>query len=185
MPFNLFDKFKEKESLVVDYSFVISLALLILIIFSYSMLAFKVYLQKIEILTIENNIASYTTDREKEYDKKYSDYRKKIQDYTTIISQHKISSNVFAFIEEKTLSEIWFSKFDLTTNANEIKLSGEAESVEILSRQIQAFERSEYVKRVSVLDSRIGEMGKSLFILNISLDPKIFSYTSNPLLLYK
>lgn len=183
MPFNLFDKFKQKESMVIDYSFVISLALLIMVVFCYLLLSFKVYLQKMEIITIENNMANYTTEREKEYDRKYSDYKQKISDYNLILGAHRISSNIFTFIESKTLPKVWFSKFDMAGSSSEVRLEGEAESVGILSQQIQNFENSEYVKNVSVLDSRVSELGKSLFIINISFDPKIFSYTANPIIL--
>lgn len=185
MALNLFGKFKEKESLLAKYSFVVSLVLLVIVFFCYFLFSSKIYLQKKQIFTIKNDAAQYATDEQKNYDKKFANYKKKIDDFTTLINAHAVSSNIFTLLEEKTLLDVWFYNFSLSKSINELRLSGEAKDAETFSRQVQAFEKSGYITSVRVLDSRISESGKSIFILNLSLDPKVFKYTSNPLSLYE
>ena len=102
------------------------------------------------------------------------DYKKKIDDFSLIIKNHKVSSNVFNFIEENTMSNVWFSNFDMSQSTYEIKLSGEAENIETLSDQIQTFENNkDNVKNINVLNSRVDANGKIRFLLSISLNPEI------------
>lgn len=185
MALHLFNKFKEKESLIAKYFFISSCAFLIIVLFCYFIILLKIYLQENQIATLQGDASNYTTDEQKTYEKKFSDYRKKIADFASVIDNHRISSNMFTFLEEKTLDTVWFYNFDLSENTAELNLSGEAENGEVFSKQVGIFEKSSYVKSVSVLDSRISSSGGLFFILKISLDPKIFDYASNPIVLYE
>ncbi len=185
MALNVFNKFKEKESLIAKYFFIVSCAFLIIVLFCYFIILLKIYLQQNQINTLQGDASSYTTNQQKMYEKKFSEYKKKISDFSSVINDHRISSNIFTFLEEKTLPNVWFYNFDLSENTAELNLSGEAKSGEDFSKQVREFEKSSYIKSVSVLDSRISNSGGLLFILKISLDPKIFNYTSNPMILYE
>ena len=185
MALNLFNKFEEKEPLIAKYFFIVSCAFLIIVLFCYFIILLKIYLQENQITTLQGDASHYTTDEQKMYEKKFSDYKKKISDFASIMHDHRVSSNLFTFLEEKTLDNVWFYNFDLSENTSELNLSGEAENGEAFSKQVGVFEKSSYVKSVSVLDSRISNSGGLFFIVKISLDPKIFSYTSNPTTLYE
>lgn len=141
----------------------------------------KVYLQNQAMSELDSKIAMYG-GQERTYETKVLDYKKKIDDYGAVINNHQISSNVFSFIEERTLSNVWFSSFNMSQTTDELKVSGEAENMEIFSRQIQVFERSQdYVKRIDVLDSQVEAPGKIKFILSLSLHPNIFAYVETSL----
>lgn len=185
MAFSLIDQLKKRESLLNDSLFYLASALLIGVVFCYLLFSLKVYLQERRINYLENRIATYGTDQQRLYEKKFLDYKKRVNDFANIIKEHKISSNVFLFVEERTLSNVWFSNFDLSESINEIKLSGEAEDMGTLSKQVYVLEESEYVKSISVLNSQFTPNKKVRFILTLSLDPKIFNYTNNPSLLYR
>ena len=114
---------------------------------------------------------------QKSYADKVSIYKQKIDDFASIINSHKISSNVFSFIEEKTLPNVWFSSFNMAQGTNEMRVSGEAESLATLSRQVNFFEGSQdYIKGISVLSSQVDETGRVKFLINLLLNPKIFEY---------
>jgi len=101
------------------------------------------------------------------------------------MKDHSISSNVFLLLEEKTLPTVWFYSFSLLKDTAELNLSGEAENVKVFSQQIAVFEKSSYIKNVNVVDLKHSSSDGVMFILKIHLDPKIFNYKSNPLVLYE
>ena len=75
------------------------------------------------------------------------------------------------------MSDIWFSSFNMQGTTNEMKLSGEAKDMETLSRQVEIFEKKQdHIKKIGILDSQINSSGKVVFIIDITLDPKIFNY---------
>jgi len=177
--FNLLNKIKNKDSSWIDFLFYSVCALLAAVVLCYFIFSFKIYLQNQKINEIQNRIAAFGTDEQRKAEKEVLDYKKKIDDFTKIVNNRKISSNIFSFIEANTLSNVWFSNFDMQESDNKIKLSGESENMETFSRQVQVFEKSgDYVKDVSISDSEVQTTGKIKFVLDISLDPKIFTYTS-------
>ena len=178
MALNLSD-LKDKDSILVNVVFYLVTAFFVAIIFSYPLLSFKVYLQNKEINKLDN-IMSFDETQQKTNEMKVLDYKKKIDDYTLIINNHRISSNIFVFIEEKTLSNVWFSNFAMSQFANEVKLSGEAENIVALSLQVEAFEKSEdYVRDVAVLESQESDSGRVQFALSLYLTPEVFNYNAN------
>jgi len=174
---NLSDFFKNKDSLLVNTVFYFSCAILIVIIFGYLALEVKVYIQNQGIDEINKRMVGYSLYQQRIDENSIIDYKKKIDDFSLIIKNHKVSSNVFNFIEENTMSNVWFSNFDMSQSTYEIKLSGEAENIETLSDQIQTFENNkDNVKNINVLNSRVDANGKIRFLLSISLNPEIYSY---------
>ena len=154
--------------MIADYAFYVISMVLAASIFCYGILSLKVYLAKEQMAELDARILTHTTEQEKVYQDKFTDYKKKINDFSTIIKDHKISSGIFVFIEEKTLPNVWFSNFDLSSSVSEIRLSGEAENLETVSRQIQLFEQDKYVKSIDVLHSEVQPTGKVGFLLTLS-----------------
>ncbi len=169
----------KSRSFWINVVFYFFLALLLVSILLYAFFVLRVYLQKKKISEIDDKIATYGTKEQKANEKQVLDYKKKIDDFAIIINNHRISSNIFGFVEDKTLPSVWFSNFDMSESSNEIRLTGEAESMETLSRQVKTFEESkDYVKSISVLSSQTESDKKIRFILNLILDPKIFNYNN-------
>ncbi len=160
--------------------FYFTVSLLVSTVFCYLLFALKVYLQHKEISRLDQAIGTVGTDYQKEQEKTVLNYQKKINDYAILIANHKFSSNIFSFFEKDTLPNIWFSKFSTSTKQGQIDVSGQAESMDALSRQTAVFEQNEFVKKVSLLGSSIGDMGKINFNLSLVLDPKIYNYVSPP-----
>src|SRR3989344_4909742 len=170
-------KLKNKEYLWIDMAFYAVGALLIAIIFCYAIFSVKISFQKKEIAAMDAKIALYGTDQQKETEKKVFDYKKKSEDLAAIVNGHKISSNVFSFVEDNTMPRVWFSSFSMSESAGGLNLAGEADSMETLSKQVNIFENNkEYIKNISVLNSQSDALGKTTFILNLALDQKVFTY---------
>ena len=183
MVFNTQNQLKGKESsLITDVLFYFVCALLVAVVFCYVIFSFKSYLQSQKIAQMDNNISLAAAGQQMVSEKRALDYKKKIDEYSFIIGKHRISSNVFVFIEERTLPDVWFSNFDMSQSDDGIKLLGESENMEALSRQVQAFEKSEdYVSDVNISNLEVQASGKIRFFLSFHLNPKIFSYTAIPL----
>jgi hypothetical protein len=176
MNLNLANHFKER-GLWIDLFWYGVMAATVIVVVCYVILEFKVYFYTNKINQLNDKIAAYSTPEEKAYEKEVFGYKKKIDDFTTLLASHRISSNIFSFIENNTLPNVWFSSFTMTSASNEIRLSGEAETMEALSRQFKIFETSkDYIKGISVLNSQVSSAGRINFILNVTLDPKIFTY---------
>lgn len=172
-----FAKYLTDKTWLISMLFYLVLACLITVIFAYGVFAFKTSVYNKKIAEMVEKISAYTTPEEKAQEKKVFEYKKKIDAFAAIINNHKISSNVFSFIEGFTLPNVWFSSLNMAESNNELRLVGETENMETLSKQFNVFENNkEYVKDITVLNSQVGPSGRINFILNISLEPKIFGY---------
>jgi|SRR3989344_857598 len=176
-----FDLLKSK-SLWISIIFYFFVALLIASVFSYAVLMLKVYFQDKKISEIDIKINAYGTAEQKLNEKEILNYKKKIDDFTSILNSHRISSNIFIYIEENTLPNVWFSNFAVSESKSKLRLTGEAENMETFSSQVHIFENDKgNIKSIDVLNSKISSSGKTNFTIELSLEPKLFDYTSNPL----
>lgn len=172
-----FNQDVKNKSAWTDALFYSSVAILVATVFFYGIFLAKSYLENQKIVQLDKKIAVYGTSDQRKYEEEVFDYKKKIDDFAAIFSNHKISSNMLSFIERNTLPTVWFSSFDMSEAINEIRLLGEADSMETVSRQVAMFENStDYIKNINILNSQLVTGGKVSFVLNLSLDPKIFSY---------
>lgn len=175
MDFGLLYQLKNK-TLWISIIFYASVALLITIFFGYSLFAYKYYLLSQEVNKIDIDIASYGTLEQKTIEKEVLDYEKKVGLFAEIINKQKISSNIFSFIEQNTLPDVWFYNFGLAETSGEIKLSGETTNLKTISRQIEIFEnKKEYVKEVSSFNTIVETNGAVKFSLSMVLSPEIFN----------
>lgn len=157
--------------------FYLAIAGLVLVIFAYGILFFKVYMGNQKIADIDKKISIYGTQEQKQHEQEVFDYKKKIDDFALLLNGHKISSNIFTFMEAKTVPNVVFLGFTMSQTRSEIRLSGESDTMATLSRQFQVLENSkEYIKSISVLNSQIAPSGKIAFVFNIFLDEKLFDY---------
>lgn len=175
MAFSLSQKLKIQKSFVIDILLQIMITLFIGVVFCYLMLFLKTYLQSQRVSAIENLTASLNTNHQKIVEEKVLGYQQKVNEFSSLISKQKLSSHIFSFIEEHTLSEVWFSSFDMTESNSKISLLGEAENMEAFSRQIQTFEKSNAITKVAVLNSENLSSGIR-FSIELYFAPDIFSY---------
>ncbi len=180
MDFSIFYQLRTKKIWWVDVVFYFVISLLVSTVLCYLIFILKIYLQQQELKNLDQAILTVGTDAQKDQEKTVFSYQKKINDYARLLDKHKFASNVFGFLEKNTLPNVWFSRFSLPTLQNQLDLAGEAESLDGLSRQTAAFEKNEFVKKVNLLGSNIGEQGKVNFNLSLVLNPKIYNYIPPP-----
>lgn len=164
----------DKKELLKDVIFYISLSLLISAVLCYFIFSAKISSQKRAISQIDASMSTIGTDLQKQKEAAIFSYRKKIDDFANLMANHKSALNILNFLEQQTMPRVWFNRFNLSEKDKSIILSGEAESVEVLSHQVMVLESNQYVKKIDVLSSSIGDSGRVTFNLNAVLDPKIF-----------
>lgn len=122
-------------------------------------------------------IAAFGSAQQRALEQEIFDNKKKIDDFAVLVKNQKITSGVFTFIEEKTLPSVWFSNFSLSPENSEIRLLGQTDSLDTLSKQFGVFEQSrDYVKAITVMSLQADAKGSVVFVLNLELDPAIFTY---------
>jgi len=175
---SFFSRLKDDKSRPTVYLFYSAWALLVATVFCYGIFSIRIYFQNQKISELDKQINDYGTREEKLAEKEILGYKKKITDFSTLVDNHKISSNVFNFIEEKTLPNVMFSSINLSEVAGTIDVSGNSESMDTLSSQVHIFEENkDTVKSINVLSSQVADNGQVRFTMSLSLDPKIFAYS--------
>lgn len=132
-------------------------------------------MQKKDIKELDTALESVGTDQQKNFEKTVFGYQKKINDFTAILKNRQFVSGVFSFMEQQTFFNVWFDKFTMNKKDGELDMSGEADNMAALSRQVSALEKNEYVKKITVLSSKAGNSGNIQFNLNVVMDQKIFN----------
>jgi len=174
--FSIFNKLRENKLWWVDVVFYFIISSLIATIFCYLIFTAKVYFQKVGITDFKAKLLTVGTDEQKSMEKQIFDYQKKISDYAPLVNEHRVFSNVLSYLEQNTLPNVWFSRFNMTGKNADIILSGETDNVEIFSRQTSIFEQSENFSKITILNSTLGDKNRINFNLDLSLDPKIFAF---------
>lgn len=179
MDFSVIFQLRNKKFWWMDVIFYFAISLLVATVFSYLIFLVKNGMTKNDIKDEILALQTVGTDSQKEQEKVVVNYQQKVNDFVKLFKNHEFASNVFAFMEKQTMPNIWFKQFALDEKNRGVQLSGEADSMDALSRQVATFEKNEYVKSVGALNSSLGESARIEFNFNLSLDPNIFSYIAN------
>lgn len=156
------------------FYFVISL--LIATIFCYVIFLVKNSFLRQDIEKQIEALKTVGTEQQRADEREVIIYKKKINDFATLLQNHHFSSNVFAFMQQETMPNIWFKQFSMNQKSSTVQLSGEADDLDAISRQVAVFERSRYIKNFGTLTTSLGTTARSGFSVNLSLNENIFNY---------
>ena len=163
----------------MDIIFYFTMSLLVATVLCYVIFWGKNGMQRSDIKKETLALATVGTDQQKEYEKQVMTYKSKIVDFATLFKNHQFASNVFAFMQNETMPNVWFKQFSLDEKGSQVQLSGEADDMDALSRQVGVFESNKYVKTLATLNSSLSSSAKIDFNINLVLDQSIFSYLSS------
>ncbi len=179
MAFDIIYQLRTKKFWWLDTILYFTLTILIATVITYFIFNIKISFQEKKLQDLEKDIATTGIPQQKELERKVFEYQKKINDFSILLADHKIPSNLFNFIEESTLPNVWFSLFGLSTEESQLRLAGEAKDVLTLARQIFVFKESEFIKDVEILNFNLEEEGRIKFDLVLPLNPQIFTPLEN------
>ena len=101
---------------------------------------------------------------------------KKLGSLRTLLTGHAIPSNVFAFLEQNTLSRVRFTSFSYAAESGKLELSGEAATYFLLAQQVRTFESLSQIERVDFGGLSIGEKGLVSFRMSIIFKPALLRF---------
>lgn len=182
MDFSVIFQLRTKKFWWMDVIFYFVMSLLIATILCWIIFLVKNNFQREDIKKEAAALLTVGTSSQQAQEKEVINYRKKINDFATLLKNHEFASNVFAFMETQTMPDVWFKQFSLDEKNNEVQLSGESDSIDAFSRQVAAFEKNQYVKSLGNLNSSLGQFARVEFSMNLTLDQSIFSYLTTPLI---
>ena len=125
MAFDIIYQLRTKKFWWLDTILYFVLTILIATIIVYFIFDIKISFQEKKLQDLEADIATTGIPQQKELEKKVFEYQKKINDFVILLNSHKTPSNLFSFIEQFTLPNVWFADFNLDTNTPTLKLVGE------------------------------------------------------------
>lgn len=152
-------------------------ALCVVIIFWYVIFSFKGTVEnKKTALWVSRKAAISALPDAKAAEKKILDTQKKLADYRLVLANHRVVSHIFSFIEERTMPAVWFSNFDMSQQTHEVKLTGEAQDMATVSRQVKLFEESRhYVTSATIINTVTQPSRKVMFTMSIVFHPVVFT----------
>lgn len=174
MVISIIPKPKEEEPIWLNILFYISTGLLVSVILSYLLLG---YLQRNsdEILKgIETSLLVTQTPEERKLENDVLQYKRKIDDFVIIFTQHKTNSSVFPFFEEITHPKVQFFSFQLIKPS--ITLSGTAENFIALGQQFSIFQKNSKISNTNLSNVSSIEDGSIGFTITLTLLPEIFEF---------
>ena len=179
MDFSVIFQLRTKKFWWMDVLFYFAVALLMSTMFCYIIFVVKNNMQRQDIKEETAKLQTVGTDEQKAHETYVVDYKDKINDFSNLFQAHEFASNVFAFMQAQTLPNVWFSHFDLDEQSDSVQLSGEADSVDALSRQVANFEsqdNKQYIKSIGTINSMLGNSARVQFSIDLELNQNIFSY---------
>jgi len=182
MDFSVIFQLRTKKLWWMDVIFYFVISLLIAVVLCYLIFLIKNSFLRQDIIKEIAALETVGTDQQRGQEENVINYQSKIRDFADLLKNYEFASNVFAFVQAQTRSNVWFKQFVLDKKSNTVQLSGEADDMDTFSRQIATLESEDnkkYVKSVVTLNSVLGASARMNFTINLMLDQNIFSYLSN------
>ena len=147
-----------------------AIGFLVIIVLGYFGLVFyKDSLNK-ERIALEIQMGDKSSERDLELEKHITELEKGTKNLNKFSEIHIFSSRLFKALEELTLADVRWEKFDADLGKNKIDLNGQAANYNILAEEITVLEKDPRIKKVET--SGIGlSAGGVNFNMNLEFDP--------------
>lgn len=112
------------------------------------------------------------TIREKQ--KELITLEQKINDFGSLLGEHRNTLNIFEFLEKNCLPNVWFSDFSFNGEEGKISVSGKTDNLITLEQQAFVLKQQSAVKNLDITKVLINKEGGIDFTLTIIFDHSIF-----------
>lgn len=174
-----------KPALKIPFSLnILFFLFLILLLSTISGYFVLLYLEKKASSRIEelgSQITSAKTSEEIYFENEIKIKKKKIEDFSKLVSEHKFSSKFFGFSEEPFSEtknfgklihpKVQISSFSLNIKDSKVNISGLTENFTSLEQQFMIFQKEPLIKEVNLSGISPTAEGKINFNFDISFDP--------------
>lgn len=139
-------------------------------------LALSYYKKSLEnqIGVMDSKIAELQSNENKDWSQKIKQLQQSLKAAGPPLKEHVFSSSAFQLLQDSTLPEVRYTNFDLKTNGAVMSVSGEAQTYNVLAKQIAIFNGNKMITNVEVSKVALNQAGGVSFQLTITLDPSLF-----------
>jgi Tfp pilus assembly protein PilN len=127
-----------------------------------------------KIAAVDSRIAELQSNENKESAQKIKQLQQNLKTVRPLLAGHIFSSAALELLEGLTLPQVRYDKFDLKTDGAIISLSGEAQTYNVLAKQIAILNSDKRIVGVETNKVALNQSGGVSFQLTISLDPSLF-----------
>ena len=173
MVFKVISKKEIEKKPWLDLVFYFCLALLIMSILAYFVLEYSLKRAEEELKDLKTKISEQQNEENKKLKKDISLVQKKIDDFSIVLNEHKLSSQAFTFIENSTHPEVSFMNFNFDSEGSNLLLSAKTSSFKTLGEQLLIFQGQEDIENIALSNIFLTDKGNVEFSLNIALNTQI------------
>jgi hypothetical protein len=162
-----------KASLLQNILLYFAICLLLFSIGAHFALDYFVKKSDLTLQDLEETLARERTEEEIILEKEVFDYKRKVEDFSILISQHAYASRFFNFFESLCHPKVWFSKINLDMTNHKLIVSGKTDTFLILDQQLLIFQQEELIKETILTKLSIGNEGLVNFTFDLTFNPII------------
>jgi hypothetical protein len=174
MPIQIIPKSEEKQPFWLNFLFYFSLLLVVLAVSSYFLLGHLKNKAEKRYDDLVLQLSQTATGEEKSLEKQIFETKKKVDNFSLLLNNHKYASQAFPLIEKLTHPDVFFSSFQMNVSTGEVMLTGVTENFQTLAQQIAALKGEKDISSLE-LSGLSSENGKISFTLNFILSQEVFN----------
>lgn len=174
MAFKIISKKETERKPWLDWVFYFCLFLLIISVLSYFVLEYSLKSAEEELKNLKSEISEQRGEKNSQLKEKLLLNQKKIDDFSEILKEHKLTSQVFTLIENSTHPKISFVDFDFNSANSGLMFSGQTSNFKTLAEQLLILQREENIENIEISNISLTDEGNIDFSLDITLNSKVF-----------
>jgi hypothetical protein len=175
MPIQIIPKSEERQPFWLDFLFYFSLFLVIAAASSYFILGSLKNKAEKKYNDLVLQLSQTATPQETVLEKKLTETKKKIDNFSLLLNNRKYTSQVFPLIEKITHPRVAFSSFNLEVSSGKVSLNGVTDNFQTLAQQVAALKSEKFISGVELFGLSAAKDGKISFGVSFTLDQKIFN----------
>ena len=127
-----------------------------------------------QVGAMDLKIAELQNNENKDSAQKIKQLQQSLKVVGPLLKEHVLSSPTLQLLQESTLPQVRYANFDLKTDEAVMSVSGEAQSYNVLAKQIAILNGNKMITNVEVGKVALGQTGGVSFQLTIALNPSLF-----------
>lgn len=164
-------KAKKEISPIVNYLFWSAVALIIILIGLFFFLQNQIFALEKKGGELEKKLTTH--GEQEKLDKEIKITADKIDIFSKLLSEHKITSNFFEFLKTYCHPKVQFFSLDIDAKIFKASINGKTDDFQTLGEQILIFKESGFVNDLQVSNISLDRKGKVGFELSFMFSEKI------------
>ena len=158
--------------------FIFSLVLFLLSVLIYFGLKFgyETYLQK-QSASVDSQLSQLANAVSQQDQQQFMNFYSQLVNLKTVFGSHVFSANVFPFLEQNTLPQVYYTNAKFTASSDDLTLAGQAASLQVLAEQMAEFEQSSELRLATLTATNFNPGGTVSFSIDLTFQP---SYLATP-----